>query len=86
MDPTSNTPDHVIGQAEGNRSLPPISRRLRHWDRWMGQALAGGGKEVPGIGGDIECALAACLNDAERGGIASTAFIGAGSEADLGGR
>ena len=45
----------------------------------MGQALAGGGKEVPGIGGDIEFALAACLNDAERGGIASTAFIGAGS-------
>ena len=48
----------------------------------MGQALAGGGKEVPGIGGDIEFALAACLNDAERGGIASTAFIGAASEAD----
>jgi hypothetical protein len=48
----------------------------------MGQALAGGGKEVPGIGGHIECAIAACLNDAERGGIVSTAFIGAGSEAD----
>ena len=59
-----------------------ISRWLRHWDRWMGQALAGGGKEVPGIGGDIECALAAGIDDAEAGGIETAAFVGPGSEAD----
>ena len=44
--------------------------------------LRAGGDEVASIGGDIECALAARLDDAERSGIATAALIGAGSEAD----
>ena len=48
----------------------------------MGQGVAGGGDEVADIGRYVEGALAACLDDAERGSIAAAAFIGACSKAD----
>lgn len=51
----------------------------------MVQSFAGGVDQVAGIGRHVEYALAAGLDDAESGGIASAAFIGAGSEADTAG-